>query len=268
MASANDSNTVLLLHCDGADEHTTFTDNSIGGNGGSQHTVTANGDAQGDTAQKRHGTASLFVDGDGDYLSVPDHADWNMDTDPFTIDFYLRWNVDAIAGLFQQYVDATHYVELHRTPNDQLRFILMNGSTVVDIVSNDAEILENTWHHISVIRGWGGNANDWAICLDGVQTGDVETASGAWPDFAADFHIGQSTISGTVYGFNGWIDEFRVCKGVARWTANFEAPSTPYPDAENVWMGKVNNVPNPSKVNQVANTTLFTGEVNQVATYQ
>jgi hypothetical protein len=28
--------------------------------------------------------------------------------------------------------------------------------------------------------------------------------------------------------FNGWLDEFRISKGIARWTSNFTPPTAPY----------------------------------------
>ena len=50
---SSDANTQLLLHCNGTDTSTTFIDS-----GNTGHTVTANGNAQLDTAQKKFGTAS------------------------------------------------------------------------------------------------------------------------------------------------------------------------------------------------------------------
>ena len=47
------ANVSLLLHCDGSDASTTFTDSSSNG-----HTVTASNDAQIDTAQSKFGGAS------------------------------------------------------------------------------------------------------------------------------------------------------------------------------------------------------------------
>ena len=83
--------TVLLLHCDGTDGATTFTDSSD-----TSHTVTANGNAQIDTDQSKFGGASGLFDGTGDYLSIPDSADWDFGTGDWTIDFLIRFN--AITG--------------------------------------------------------------------------------------------------------------------------------------------------------------------------
>src|SRR3972149_9214360 len=67
-----DSYTKLLLHMDGANGSTTFTD-EMG------QAVTANGNAQISTAQSKFGGASGLFDGTGDYLSVPASADWDFD---------------------------------------------------------------------------------------------------------------------------------------------------------------------------------------------
>jgi len=50
------------------------------------------------------------------------------------------------------------------------------------------------------------------------------TDSDTYPDIAASFYIGGDPVAG-VY-LNGWIDEFRVSKGVARWTSNFSPPTS------------------------------------------
>ena len=77
------SDVVLLLHMGGTDGSTTFTDEK-------GHTVTANGDAQIDTAQSKFGGASALFDGSGDYLSVADSADFEFGSSDFTIDGWVR----------------------------------------------------------------------------------------------------------------------------------------------------------------------------------
>ncbi|MDA3833419.1 MAG: hypothetical protein PF495_08480, partial [Spirochaetales bacterium] len=61
-----DDYTVLMLHCEGDDGGTVFTDSSD-----SAHTVTAVGDANTDLSQAKFGVSSGVFDGTGDYLTIP-----------------------------------------------------------------------------------------------------------------------------------------------------------------------------------------------------
>src|SRR3990167_7740340 len=80
--------TSLMLHMDGADASTTFTDET-------GKTVTANGNAQIDTAQSKFGGAAALFDGAGDYLTVSGSADWDLGTGDFTIDFWFRSAIES-----------------------------------------------------------------------------------------------------------------------------------------------------------------------------
>jgi len=82
------SNVSLLLHCDGSNGSTTFTDNSP-----SPKTVTANGNASVSTAQSKFGGASAVFDGTGDYLSLDGSSGFAFGTGDFTIEFWLSPSV-------------------------------------------------------------------------------------------------------------------------------------------------------------------------------
>jgi len=115
--SGIDSYTKLVLHADGSDQGTSFTDSSSGaktvtntetydsytklmlhmeGSGNSftdsaaSKTVTANGDVTQTTAQFKWGSSSTVFDGSGDYLSLADSDDWNFGSGDFTIDYCAR----------------------------------------------------------------------------------------------------------------------------------------------------------------------------------
>ena len=66
-----DANTKSLLHFDGANNSTTFTDET-------GKTWTAHGNAKISTAQYKFPTGSGLFDGTGDYIDTPDHADFNF----------------------------------------------------------------------------------------------------------------------------------------------------------------------------------------------
>jgi len=238
VGNPNDSATVTLLHMDGTDASTTFTDSSS-----AAHTWTASGSAALDTDQIKFGTASGLFDGSGDYISSADSADWYMATGDFTIDFWFRLADDTdIHQIFKQYVDASNYAKAvyyyaPPTPaNPQLYFEIQEGGNQnLYLGAYISPLAANEWHHVAIIRGWGGSSTTAALCLDGVMvdTSEFDSApNNDWPDFAAAFTVGDSSA----YAMNGWIDEFRISKGVARWTADFTPPQSAYGAAYNYWL--------------------------------
>ena len=230
-----DSYVGLLIHADEADgtAGTSILDSSL-----SPKTITAAGNAQVDTAQAEFGTGSVLFDGTGDYLSLADSADWYMGTGEATIDFWVRFDTSPSGtdhGLFRQYVNSSNYVSLHTISGTMLFVICASGSSTV-VLSWDygsvAGLTTGRFYHIALIRGWGGVGNSWALCVDGYPR-NVATNAIAWPDLAAEFDIGRGMAS--IY-LNGWIDEFRISKGVARWTANFSPPSSAYHVRGKFWL--------------------------------
>lgn len=72
--NGNDSETKLLIHSDTTSGSTTFSDSSD-----SIHTITLNGDVVHSGNTSKFGDTSMYFDGSGDYLSVPDSTDWDFD---------------------------------------------------------------------------------------------------------------------------------------------------------------------------------------------
>jgi len=220
--------TKLLLHMDGVDESTTFTDSSA-----SAHVVTAEGDAQLSTDLMKFGTASALLEGGGNYLSIPSSNDWNMGVNPFTIDCWISRNVTSQA-LCSQYGDVDNHVRWYLISTTTMVFEMrVDGEQEVYVSATDLSLPYNSGftykNHVAVIRGWGGNANAFAITLNGRQVGNIDTFAGEWPSMSAPFRIGRVNYGtpADVY-WNGYIDEFRVVRGEAWWTQGFIPPWKAY----------------------------------------
>ncbi len=210
----DDAYTVSLLHMNGADGATAFTDEA-------GKTWNAVGNTQIDTAQSKFGEASVFFDGSGDYLETSDHEDFNIGADDFTVDWWGKRN-------------ATHYGDIlgQRTSTDQITpfAIYSNGSqyllymssngTSWDIYGGVIATVDNAWHHYAIVRS-GGTIYKF---VDGVLVGTHTITTGTFYDSASPFRIG----GGGGWFYNGWIDEFRFSKGIARWTTHFIPPSSEY----------------------------------------
>jgi hypothetical protein len=183
-----------------------------------QKTVTANGNAQIDTAQYKFGSASGLFDGNADYLSIPDSDDWYFGAGDFTIRFFVRFNVLPSSGqyhwLIHQRVDNSNnmYVSVRNESPYNLQLLANSGGTnVIECTQPLGSITTGVWYWIVITR----SGNDFKMYLDGAQIGVTVTDTDAIPNYAADFTIG-TYMADTTKGLNGWIDEFEIAKGVAR----------------------------------------------------
>jgi|GEM_PF-984894 len=212
---------VLLLHADGTDASTSFTDSST-----AARAFTVNGDSQIDTAQSKFGGASALFDGTGDYISVPDNVDFAFGTGDFTIDFWLRRSETGTAqhNVFGQgnsgLTGGYHYGKI--VPTTSLFTFAMNDDTYN--ASSLTAINDTNWHHIAVVR----SGNSLKVALDGVFGSAVDVTGITYTDSPGVFGIGQAGDYASGSRHSGWIDEFRVSKGIARWTSNFTPPTEPY----------------------------------------
>lgn len=84
-------------------------------------------------------------------------------------------------------------------------------------------IQTNTWYHVALVRS---GLTDTRVYINGSQIGDVFTTNYTVADASSLLVIGAS-ITYTLK-FNGYLDEFRISKGIARWTDNFTPPTTKY----------------------------------------
>ena len=213
-ANGNDrhfSNVSLLLHMDGANGSTTFTDNSA-----NARTITAVGNAQISTTQSQFGGASAYFDGTGDYLSFTGGMPSGSGT-AFTIECWIRLD------------DLSSYRAITRTAGGLDIGVQPNGvincdQTSVGIIANSATgvITAGTWYHIAVTRD---TSNNYKIYVNGTQ---VASGTNSFSVTAATT-IGFSAFSGAHY-FKGYIDDFRATN-VLRYTSNFTPPSQAHPNA-------------------------------------
>lgn len=215
-----DNYTKLLLHCDGADGSTTFID-EIG------HSVTAYGNAQIDTSQYKFGGASALFDGSGDYLLIPDSDDWYFGDGDFTIDFWVRFNdTSGDQDIYSQFVNNVGTILIRKVNDGRLRFYASENNVPKADYYCSWNPSVGTWYHIAIVR----NGSNFYMFINGVSqtlTADTAIGTSSLPNVASNLCIG-AWLDGPLNVFNGWLDEIRISKGIARWTSNFTPPTEPY----------------------------------------
>ena len=188
--------------------------------------ITVSGNAQLDTAIKQFGTASLLLDGTGDYITAPSSADFDFGTGDWAIEFwvYRATSPGANQILVDMRTSATEvvpYIYLNSTYNVVLN---VNGT---DVVTTTSTVALTTWTHIAVTH----QGTSTRVFVGGTQSGGTFTDNNTY--IQGRFRIGADYQGNNA--FNGQIDELRVSKGFARYTANFTAPTAEFKgDADTV----------------------------------
>ena len=214
----------LLLHFDGSDEATTTTDD-----GPDERTITLAGNAQLDTAQKKFGTASLLLDGNGDLASAADDGDFDFGSGDFTVEGFFRISSLGNNAFFSHWEngDATgqSFYLVHFNGSNTLRFAYRLTTGLVE-ASYTWEPSADTFYHIAVVR----NGTYLKVYIDGVAVISDSVSTTSLIASEDPFRIGAfndaTTASPTLeWEFAGHVDEVRVTKGQARYIANF-VPTT------------------------------------------
>jgi hypothetical protein len=224
------SSVSLLLHMDGSNNSTTFADSST-----NTLAIAANGNAKISTAQSKFGVASAYFDGTGDYLSSNYSTSLDLIGNDFTVECWLYIETIKAVGsrvascgggtVAFNSTNGIHWL-LDVLPSGVLRLAVRNTSGAgYGEVATSLTISVNTWTHI-------------AACVSGSTgyvsvNGTVVSASlGTLQRPSTDPLLGIATIPGEVGGvttaLQGYIDDLRITKGVARYTSSFIPPTAPF----------------------------------------
>lgn len=232
----HDSYVKLCSHFDGADAATAYTDPIAGA-------ATFGGTAQLDDAQKMFSSGtSLLLDGNSDYVTYPDSTSWDFGTGDFTIEFCIRfaslpassaWMVPI--GQFE--VSKDWYIGLNNN-SGVYSWIVDDWGASGTIISRTTTVTTNTWYRIALVR----SGNSFMLFQNGVMLGAAVTYTDTFAKGAPTvvLTIGRYFTSGYV---DGWIDEVRISKGIARWTSDYSAslPTIAYGTTSYTFSGLAGN---------------------------
>jgi len=171
------------------------------------------------------GGRSFYFDGTGDYLIQKENIqNYVFGTGDFTIEYWLYLNVtnveQGIIGFRPQSTNGLYAV-----------FYFLSGTLRYNFNNIDritASVSSGTWYHIAVAR----SGTSTRMFVDGVQAGSTYSDSNSYT--ASRMVVGGNDFVVGTNGLNGYIDNLRITKGVARYTANFTPPvygfypKTPY----------------------------------------
>ena len=207
----------LLLPFDGSNGATSTTDSSNANN-----SVTFVGTAQLSTAQSKFGGSSLLLDGNSDYIYIAnDDLDFSS-TESFTLEFWVYFNdIDDgnIVNFYSDYSGASNGMSIDKSTSNVLR--AHNGDSTR--ITGTTTVSAGQWYHIAL----SGTSGSYKLFLNGTQEGS--TSSNGFTGGTTNKYIGTfywAGLGGAVRLVNGYIEDFRITKGEARYTSNFTPPTS------------------------------------------
>ena len=179
------------------------------------------GNAQISTSVVKYGTGSLSFDGTGDYLVNANSINLAFNTGNFTIEGWFNRTSGSNNGLFQLSTTAGGFIDsdvnnlaIGVAPTD-LTLYANNSTTTSSTVS----ITNGTWNHFALVR----SGTTTTLYYNGVSVLSITDSK----NYTGTYLVVGGYYS-TTYVWNGYIDDLRITKGYARYTANFTPPTAAF----------------------------------------
>lgn len=223
---------VLQLDGEGKDNSQFISDTSV-----FLKNVSALGDTKISTSEFKTNHASLFFDGDGDYLSIPATSDFYLSNNDFTIETWINLKGDSTLApdntRHAAIVSQGNGTNLNWTfgvggsSNGTGTSLVLASSSVNNGIAwqADVTILKNTWYHVALVRASGVTT----AYLNGEKVGATNLFSLPLGSDSLNLLVGRQNINSYPRDFNGYIDDLRITKGVARYQSNFMPSTLPVP---------------------------------------
>jgi hypothetical protein len=209
--------TKLLVQSNTINGSNTFKDSST-----QQHIITSYQNTIHSTANSKFGSSSIYFDGSSDYLDVVYSNDWNFDSNDFTIDFWFNNNSwtqsPSFLGTHIAGTGGNGWLIASDTP-DIIKFYTQNTS----LSTSGQNLSTGTWYHVAITNKNG----TYYHFINGNLVKTIANTTST--NSSNSLRIGTiHKINSINYTIDGYMDEIRIVKGVAKWTTNFTPPTLPY----------------------------------------
>jgi len=211
---------------------TNFTNGGIFDNAMMNNLETV-GNAQISTSVFKYGTGSMAFDGSGDCVSITGNPNLTFGTGDFTIEMWINSGANGTStrtmgnGAGGSW-SSGKWVIATSTPSNPNKFIFAfwnynsgSGDALVSTVTAN----DNAWHHYAVTR----SGSTLRLFIDGNLQQTITSSASIDNGTPAAITVGRSNFSADA-DWAGYIDDLRITKGYARYTANFTPPAAAFPN--------------------------------------
>ena len=167
----------------------------------------------------------MYFDGTGDYLITPANTVSNLGTGDFTIEMWVY--LTNSSATTQTIMGGDLSTQSASTNTIQIWYNNVANKISFNVYGNprfdsSSSVSINNWMHLAFTRSSG----TFKMFINGTQE-----ASGSMSNNLSNnvFLVGRGYISFNQEYFYGYIDDLRITKGYARYTANFTPPTAALP---------------------------------------
>jgi hypothetical protein len=192
------------------------------------------GSAQVSTSVVKYGTGSIYLNGVNSYLFGPNTPDLNFGSGNFTIEGWFYSISVATNGLISKWTDGGNQRgwKLDTQSAGTMTFYYSTtGSDFPVVTFSGASLDANTWTHLALVR----NGSTLTLYKNGTSIGSSAFTATIFANNSQSCIGGWFVSTGTpqtvsVSPYNGYMDDIRITKGYARYTANFTPPAAAFPN--------------------------------------
>jgi len=189
------------------------------------------GDAKISTAQSKWGGSSMSFDGTGDYLinASINSLFYQFDSGDFTVEMWIYPTTVSVVQYIIDFRDPASSTSagIQWFLSSSAKCGIYVGTTAI-ITASTTSISANTWTHVALVKNGTGSGN-YKIYING--TADATTGTNTTALTQGFLSVGTSggqRNTASTDKFNGYLQDLRVTKGYARYTANFTPPTGPH----------------------------------------
>jgi hypothetical protein len=190
-----------------------------------KNVLTTVGDSKVSTSVVKYGTGSMAFDGSVDYLSnytSQGAASTTFGTASFTVEMWVYFN--TVAGN-QGFCDASNQIGVSTTTGQFFFYKTATGlafgnHNIGNLLTYNWTPIASVWYHVAVSR----LGTSLKMFINGVEVASVINSTNF---IGSGINIG---VVATPYYLNGYIDDLRITKGIARYTSSFTPPTRAFPN--------------------------------------
>jgi hypothetical protein len=188
------------------------------------------------TTQSKWGGSSIFMDGTDDFLLVKPTPLLEFGSGNFTIEFWWYPTSTSRQGLYHgSYgTDWSIGIDYNGNGNNKIGIWASSNGSSWNLINADpggngigtTTVPQNAWNHIAYVR----NGTTWMLFVNGNRDLNLTGISGSIVNRATSQKaVGCWWSTSSMGELTGYINDFRITNGYARYTANFTPPTSAFP---------------------------------------